>query len=320
MGLTRSSSLHSSSGEYEFDYRKMDKLPWEDGAYYNTWRFRDSTVNWVASGDRGKPKLVLIHGFGASVYHFRNQLAVLGRDYRVFAFDMVGLGLSDKPLVDYNAELWRDQALAFVEEVVMKEDDKPCVVCGNSLGGFTALYAASSERADKMINGCILLNAAGRFKSSYVEAKDDPTWLSSLKGALQRFVIGLSFVYTKQPARIKQVLQQVYPVNTEEVDDRLVESIRYPAQDPNAAEVFYRIIKKSGNGPPVFIDDLLETLKVPLLLCWGTLDPWIRPAVADQIQALFPKASRVDIQGGHCPHDECPNEVNAAIADFMESF
>ena len=220
VGLTRSSSLHSSSGEYEFDYRKMDKLPWEDGAYYNTWRFRDSTVNWVASGDRGKPKLVLIHGFGASVYHFRNQLAVLGRDYRVFAFDMVGLGLSDKPLVDYNAELWRDQALAFVEEVVMKEDDKPCVVCGNSLGGFTALYAASSERADKMINGCILLNAAGRFKSSYVEAKDDPTWLSSLKGALQRFVIGLSFVYTKQPARIKQVLQQVYPVNTEEVDDR----------------------------------------------------------------------------------------------------
>ena len=188
------------------------------------------------------------------------------------------------------------------------------------MGGFTALYAASSERADKMINGCILLNAAGRFKSSYVEAKDDPTWLSSLKGALQRFVIGLSFVYTKQPARIKQVLQQVYPVNTEEVDDLLVESIRYPAQDPNAAEVFYRIIKKSGNGPPVFIDDLLETLKVPLLLCWGTLDPWIRPAVADQIQALFPKASRVDIQGGHCPHDECPNEVNAAIANFMESF
>jgi pimeloyl-ACP methyl ester carboxylesterase len=58
-------------------------------------------------------------------------------------------------------------------------------------------------------------------------------------------------------------------------------SIQYPAQNPNAPEVFYRVIAKNGNGPPVFIDDLLETLKVPLLLLWGDKDPWIRPQVQD---------------------------------------
>lgn len=58
-------------------------------------------------------------------------------------------------------------------------------------------------------------------------------------------------------------------------------SIQYPAQNPNAPEVFYRVIAKNGNGPPVFIDDLLSTLKVPLLLLWGAKDPWIRPQVSN---------------------------------------
>ena len=58
-------------------------------------------------------------------------------------------------------------------------------------------------------------------------------------------------------------------------------SIQYPAQNPNAPEVFYRVIAKNGNGPPVFIDDLLSTLKVPLLLLWGAKDPWIRPQVCN---------------------------------------
>lgn len=60
---------------------------------------------------------------------------------------------------------------------------------------------------------------------------------------------------------------------------QLHSSIQYPAQNPNAPEVFYRVITNSGNGPPVFVDDLLETLKVPLLLLWGEKDPWIRPKV-----------------------------------------
>ena len=142
----------------------------------------------------------------------------------------------------------------------------------------------------------------------------------------------MSFVYTKQPLRIAQVLKQVYPVDPSNVDDELVErfdylisasnprihyqsilpfkchtpdlsqlelmfsypvfplsamfSIQYPAQNPNAPEVFYRVIAKNGNGPPVFIDDLLSTLKVPLLLLWGAKDPWIRPQVCNTASLL----------------------------------
>ena len=45
-----------------------------------------------------------------------------------------------------------------------------------------------------------------------------------------------------------QVLQQVYK-SEQNLDDELVNSIVWPAQDSNAAEVFYRII--TGKGTPV---------------------------------------------------------------------
>ena len=54
---------------------------------------------------------------------------------------------------------------------------------------------------------------------------------------------------------VLQVLQQVY-INHQNLDDELVNSIAWPAQDSNAAEVFYRII--TGQGTPVNV--LLEKL------------------------------------------------------------
>lgn len=196
-------------------------------------------------------------------------------------------------------------------------------MAGNSLGGFTSLYAASMSESSKrdIVRGCILLNAAGRFKNNgpIADDEDEAEWIKIIKAAIQRFVINISFIYTKQPLRIQQVLRQVYPINPMVVDDELVQSIQFPSQDPNAAEVFYRVIAKNGSGPAVCIDDLLKDFSLPLSLIWGTKDPWIRTQAADMIQQLYPSATRYDIDAGHCPHDEDHVAVNAAIDDFMTS-
>lgn len=49
-----------------------------------------------------------------------------------------------------------------------------------------------------------------------------------VKGATEAFkklVISISFVFTKQPMRIAQVLKQVYPVDPSNVDEELVERL-----------------------------------------------------------------------------------------------
>eukprot|EP00978_Attheya_sp_CCMP212_P047683 scaffold422984_cov51-Attheya_sp.AAC.5 len=300
----------------DFDYRANDRMPWVAEGY-GVWKWKGHDINYLEMGDPSKPALLLIHGFGASSYHFRYNIPNLARDFHVYAFDKLGFGGSSKPIQDYSAELWRDQAVDFITQVI----DKPTTIAGNSIGGFTALYTAASEEAKPFINGCILLNAAGKFKDPTEEIIiEEPKneFVESIMAAIQRAVIAVSFVVTKQPARIEQVLRQVYPINANMVDQELVDSIQLPSQDPNAAEVFYRVIKKNSSGrPSVYMDDLLQQLECPLLLCWGEEDPWIRPAAADKIQTLYTNSQRVSIPAGHCPHDESPDQVNSAIRNFI---
>lgn len=323
LGSVRSFPLHANtitmSGE-----KNMEKLSWDENGY-RTWEHKGYRVNYIESGDKRNPPVLLIHGFGANVYHWRYNIPSLSADHHVFAIDLLGFGLSDKPLLDYSAEVWRDQVLDFIANVInlsrSAENQMPCTVAGNSLGGFTALYAASSSEAikNKLINGCILLNGAGRFRDpSSPPSEETPNWKKSITNFIQRLVITASFYYTKQPARIAQVLRQVY-IDSTNVDDELIQSIQYASRDPNAAEVFYRIITRNGQGPSKCIDDLLEELRVPLLLLWGEKDPWIRPVYADRIQALYPAAKRVSLDAGHCPQDEVPLEVNEAIREFVKS-
>jgi hypothetical protein len=105
-----------------FNYLTDKKLPWVPSGY-KTWKFQGHNVNYIDVGNDGdvkKPPLLLIHGFGASIYHWRYNIPILARDYHVYAIDLLGFGLSDKPIIDYSAELWRDQALAFIKEVVSR--------------------------------------------------------------------------------------------------------------------------------------------------------------------------------------------------------
>lgn len=262
--------------------RNLRKMHWQEGGH-KVWKWKGHAINYIAPDVFGedaltsnKPPLLLIHGFGASSFHWRYNIPHLSHKYNVYALDLLGFGLSDKPLIDYSVEVWRDQVLSFLREVVIKDSSStPCVVAGNSLGGLTALHAAASEEAttSNLISGCILLNAACTFRSPSLLpniAVEHPRWFQRVAGSLQKLAIGWSFRYAQQPTRIAQVLRQIYPTDPEKVDADLVESIRVPSLHPNAPEVFHRVVVQNGSGPPVFADDLLAQLKVPLMLVWGS--------------------------------------------------
>mmetsp|Transcript_49121 Transcript_49121/g.111401 ORF Transcript_49121/g.111401 Transcript_49121/m.111401 type:complete len:364 (+) Transcript_49121:40-1131(+) len=314
----RSSALESTASTSVSE--RPPSLQW-DPKGYESWVWEREggekiKINYVAGGlDKKGTPLVLVHGFGASAFHWRYNVPTLAEERPVYALDLTGFGLSDKPLIEYNAELWRDQVGAFLEQVVKE----PAVVAGNSLGGFTALYAASSF--PKLTAGCVLLNAAGRFSSpdDAVTQGAPSDVFEPIKMFFSRAAIYGTFFFTKQPARIAQVLRQVYSVDAANVDDELVESIRFPSDtSPNCAEVFYRVITRTSSTklPSRTIDALLPELTkhgTPLYLVWGESDPWIRPQVATKIQSLKPDAVRISIDAGHCPHDEKPFEVNAAL-------
>ena len=282
-----------------------------------TWRYLGHPVHCVQQGsfevDEESPALLLVHGFGASTDHWRHNIPVLGRTHEVHALDLLGFGRSAKPHgLSYGGSLWRDQLVAYVRERI----GRPTVIAGNSLGGFAALAAGAALQSD--CAGVVLLNAAGPFSD---EQQPPKGW-----GAIARQTIGsallkspvlqrLLFENLRRPATIRRTLNQVY-VDKTNVDEALVESIRLPSLDPGAFGVF-RTVFDIPRGQP--LDELFADLTAPLLLLWGIRDPWINaPGRRSSFQRHAPQATtEVVLDAGHCPHDEVPDQVNAALQDWL---
>lgn len=292
----------------------IERLPFKpDG--YSFWTWQGHKIHYVEQGE-GTP-VVLIHGFGASAFHWRYNIPELAKTHKVFAIDLLGFGWSEKALVDYDAMVWRDQVVDFLMEVVKE----PAILVGNSLGGFTALVAAAGLR--EQVAGVALLNSAGQFGDANGETSNSEESilqkfiLKPLKDIFQRIVLGFLFWQAKQPARIESVLKSVY-FNKSNVDDYLVQSIIRPADDPNAGEVYYRLMTRfMSNQSKYTLNSVLSKLSCPLLLVWGDLDPWVGPAKAERIKEFYPNTSLVHLQAGHCPHDEVPELVNKALVDWL---
>ncbi|KAM7529695.1 hypothetical protein LguiB_033105 [Lonicera macranthoides] len=294
----------------------LDRLPFKPEGY-NFWTWRGHKIHYVEQGE-GFP-IVLIHGFGASAFHWRYNIPELAKRYKVYAVDLLGFGWSEKALVEYDALVWRDQVADFLKEIVKE----PTILVGNSLGGFTALVAA--EALPEQVVGVALLNSAGQFgnpNDETVEPEESVLKkfiLNPLKEIFQRVVLGFLFWQAKQPARIESVLKSVYK-NTSNVDNYLVESITRPAADPNAGEVYYRLMTRfMTNQRKYTLDSVLSKLTCPLLLLWGDLDPWVGPAKAIRIKEFYPNTLIVNLQAGHCPHDEVPELANKALVDWLST-
>jgi pimeloyl-ACP methyl ester carboxylesterase len=86
---------------------------WRDGGAQFDWQ---GSRLFVRRGGSGKP-LLLIHGFPTSSFDWAAMWPALGTRYSVHALDMLGFGLSDKPLafpysLHASADQWQDYLLS----------------------------------------------------------------------------------------------------------------------------------------------------------------------------------------------------------------
>lgn len=287
--------------------------PYESAFPSQYWTWNDHSVHYVQKGDRG-PCVLLIHGFGASTDHWRQNIEILSESCQVWAIDLLGFGRSQKPKLTYTVQLWTEQLLAFCQEIIQA----PTYIAGNSLGGYSALCFATEQ--PEWTRGLILLNCAGPFSKKDSQAL---TKMQAMKKKLGRGFFQLpgviktlsffSFLYFRRREQIKKTLLKVYK-NSNAVTDRLVEEIYQPAFDPGALGVFSSVFK---SPPGRNLDDLLMALEPPLSLIWGSADPWMTTQKAQQMLEYYPSAELILVDAGHCPHDECPDEVSRNMLGWI---
>ncbi|MDJ0746363.1 MAG: alpha/beta fold hydrolase [Xenococcaceae cyanobacterium MO_167.B27] len=276
------------------------------------WTWQGHNIRYTVAGE-GQP-LLLIHGFGASIGHWKKNIPVLAASgYQVYAVDLLGFGASGKPALDYTLELWQEQIRDFWQEHI----NQPTVFVGNSIGALLSLMLVTNH--PEIASGGVLINCAGGLNHRPDELN---LILRLVMGGFTKLVsspVTGKFIFdrVRQKNRIRSTLYQVYRDRAEVTDD-LVEMLYQPSCDPGAQQVFASVLTAPPGATP---QELLPKLQHPLLILWGEEDPWTPIKGAKIYQNLAATNESVKFYpiptAGHCPHDEKPDIVNKHILDWL---
>ncbi|BAZ53323.1 alpha/beta hydrolase fold protein [Nostoc sp. NIES-4103] len=276
------------------------------------WNWQGYKIQYTVMGT-GRP-LVLVHGFGASIGHWRKNIPILANaGYQVFALDLLGFGGSEKAPIDYSVEVW----VELLKDFWATHIQKPAVFVGNSIGALLSLIVLADH--PEIAAGGVLINSAGGLNHRPHELNPP---LRIVMAAFNRVVRSritgkLVFNRIRQKSQIRRTLYQVYR-NREAVTDELVDLLYTPACDPGAQQVFASILTAPPGPTP---GELLPKVERPLLIIWGADDPWTPISGSKIYEEARENGKEIKIvpipNAGHCPHDEVPEVVNAQIVDWL---
>ena len=254
---------------------------------------------------RGRPVL-LIHGFGNSIYVWRNVAPGLAESCRVIAVDLKGFGSSPKP-EDGHYSVY-DQA-ALIRDFVIAHDLRDVTLVGHSFGGGTALVAT-----------LFLQEAAPGRQSSLVliDSVAYPQELPFFIRVLATPVLGPVLARVIPPeTQVRSVLKEVY------FDDAAVpeDAVRVYAEGLSTAEGRCATVQTARQILPPDLDDLARqysAIKVPTLVVWGRHDTIVPLAVGERLRGAMPGA-RLEVfeDSGHSPQEERPQSLMPLLRDFL---
>ena len=259
-------------------------------------------VRAVERGDSASPPVVLIPGWGCSVYTYnRNMPALADAGFRVIAVDLKGHGLSDKPLAsdEYTIESLVEHLRDILDAL---ELDRPALV-GHSLGGSLIYHFASRypERAR-----CLgMLSPVG------------------LKGValmrLYRFLTPAALTplirMIKPRVIVTLALMRVYGKRAH-FTQRDVEEYLAPSQFPNFAlamrELLHMYDWNAADGRQ------LARVDLPAAGAWGSLDHLMPDDGMGIYVSLMPQVVlRAIRDAGHIITEETPEEVNEVLIALL---
>lgn len=269
------------------------------------WRWKGYLIQYTSVGCEG-PAVLLVHGFGASLQHFRDNISSMAdRGHRVWAITLLGFGRSEKPNVDYSELLWSELLRDFIVDVVKE----PVHLVGNSIGGYICAIAAGLWPS--LANSLVLLNSAGSVVPSYsfipLNKEGRTSWLSGLQARLLLLFLR---------SRAGGILKKYYPTRTERVDKPLVEEIIRASYDPGATTVIESIFNFNLSIPLNF---LFDSFGGNILVIQGMKDPLIKSeSFVSMLREHCSKVQIRELNAGHAPHDEVPDEVNSLLSEWMK--
>ena len=270
----------------------------------------------VGSGDK---LVILLHGFPEFWYAWHKQFEALSESFHVVAPDMRGYNLSEKPsrVEDYRIE----KLVADVVGLIDHFGAQQAAIVGHDWGAGVAWAVAQKhpERVAKLAVLQVPLMAAWRANLTFKQLLRSWYMFFFQIPRLPEWLI------SRQDFRsIEETLGKVTRKNsfTSEDVERYKEAARQPGALTSAinyyrANVFGRLftLKRDANGKGS------GRVRVPTLFIYGEQDFAVLPATVrgldKYIDAPYRELRIPD--SGHWVQNEAPEEVNAALLEFLKS-
>jgi pimeloyl-ACP methyl ester carboxylesterase len=254
----------------------------------------------------GSPTFVLLHGFGASLFSWREVLAPLSRKGSVLAYDRPAFGLTERPLQwqgdnPYALSSQLEQLVAWLDRLQATE----AILVGNSAGGTIA--AEMALRYPERVQALILV---------------DPAIYDS--GGISWFVRSLlQFPPFRRlgPLLVRSIgsngidlLKSAWHDPTQ-ITPEILAGYQKPLQADDWDRALWEFTLANVGSD---LGDRLRELEVPTLVLTGDDDRIVPTEQSVRAASEIPGAKLVVIPNcGHVPQEEKPQEFLSALEEFL---
>ena len=271
--------------------------------YWRGWR-----LSYRVAGDSAAPPVLLVHGVyaGASSYEFRKNFLELSEDFQVYALDLLGCGLSERPRRSYGPE----DVAAQVEDFAREEIGAAAHLMASSLSA--ALVVPAAVRSPRLFKKIVLICPTG------LGSLDRPSGRLGdvIHGLFRTPVLGESLYHALVSRRgIRYYLGGM-----------AYHSPKLPTED--VAEDYYRTSHQPGARyfPAAFVSgklnlglsDLWPRVPHKTLIAWGQEARITPVSQAQRFTRTNPRAEiRVFRDAALLPHDERSETFNEEARRFL---
>lgn len=264
--------------------------------------FRGRSVAWGVMGE-GEP-ILLIHGFPWSAQAWRHIAPWLAKTHRVYYFDMLGTGLSEK---QHSQDVSQDVSEAVQSDLLVAlmrawDLEKPQVIA-HDFGGLCALRGHFINRLDyaslHLVNAVAVLPSGSPFYAHVAKHQ------SAFEGLPPYAHEALFKAYIQAAAH--------YPLREEAVE---IYFAPWSSQEGQCA--FYRQIAQADPANISAAQELYAKPDFDVHLTWGMRDSFIPAERGEQVRDLLGARTFTPIQNAaHLVHEDAPAALLGSILQTL---
>jgi len=271
-------------------------------------RLNNLNVHYKQTGS-GQTGILLLHGFGASTFSWREVLQPLGSLGTVVAYDRPAFGLTDRPMPGdwsgaspYSLDAQAELVIAMLDAKGMSQ----AVLVGNSAGGTVAIYTAL--KYPQRVKALVLVDAAIYSGGGF------PAWLKPVLDSTQGRWFGTLIARGIQNSGM-DLLRTAWH-DPSKLTDAVIAGYRKPLQLANFDRALWQL--SVAQQAPALAERLTE-LKMPVLVITGDDDRIVPTEQSLRLAREIPGARLSLIQFcGHVPQEECPAIFLNAVTNFIQ--